>query len=448
MNYSEFKEAVFAQAQAQGLTAYELYYSAGESVELEVFQTEIKGFQSANSHGACFRCLINGQMGYASTSLFSAEEAERLVEHALDNARTIESADEQFLHRGDAQYQTVEPKPVREPSTEEMIDFALSLQKKLYAGDSRVVDGTQAQVAYERSETAIDNSYGLSLHEQSKLAVAYGVALLDDGGEKYDAYDMELGSLDGIDQDKLVKKAIDKAAAQIGADVGPTGSFPVVLAPSAVRSLLSVFSPVFSAENAQKGLSLLAGKEGQTVASSCVTLMDDPFYADSYAKASFDAEGCATSTKAVVERGVLTTLLHNLKTAHVAGVKTTANASKGSYAAPVSISPYNFYFAPGDQTQDELLAQMDNGILVETMTGLHAGASAVSGDFSLQCTGYLVEKGKKTRAIRNFTVADNFFELLKKIEAAGSDMELGSPSGNTCFGSPSLLIRETSLAGK
>lgn len=448
MNYREFKEAVFARAQERGLTAYELYYSAGESVELEVFQSEIKGFQSANSHGACFRCLVNGQMGYASTSLFSAEEAERLVEHALDNAQTIESAEEQFLHHGDVQYQTVEAKPVHEPATEELIQFALSLQKKLYACDQRVVDGTQTQVGYERSETAIDNSYGLSLHDQSKLAVAYGVALMEDGGEKYDAYELELGSLDEIDQDKLAKKAVDKAAAQIGAEVGPTGSFPVVLAPSAVRSLLSVFSPVFSAENAQRGLSLLAGKEGQTIAADCVTLMDDPFYVDSYAKASFDAEGCATSTKAVVEHGVLTTLLHNLKTAHAAGVKTTANASKSSYAAPVSISPYNFYFAPGLLSQDELLARMGNGILVETMTGLHAGASAVSGDFSLQSTGYLVENGKKTRAIRNFTVADNFFELLKKIEAVGADIELGSPSGNTCFGSPSLLVRETSLAGK
>lgn len=447
MNYPAFKEAVFAQAKAQGLTEYELYYTAGESVAVEVYQTEIKGFSSTNGLGVCFRCLVDGQMGYASTSLLSGEEAERLVEHAVDNARTIESAEQQFLYKGDEHYETVEPKLVREPSTEEMVDFALSLQKALYAGDSRVVDGTQSEVAYEREVVAIDNSYGLSLQEERQLAVAVGSVVLEDG-EPYSAYDMELGSLDEINQEELARKTIEKAAAQVGAELGPTGVFPVVLTPGAVRSLMSVFAPVFSAENTQKGLSLLADKEGQTIAAECVTLMDDPFYAESYAKASFDAEGCATQTKAVIEQGVLKTLLHNLKTAHVAGVKTTANASKAGYAAAVGVSPYNFYFAPGTQSQDELMAQMGDGLLINSVTGLHAGASAVSGDFSLQSSGFYVKDGKKGQAIRNFTVAGNFFQLLKDIVAVGADLELGSPSGNTCYGSPSLLVRELSAAGK
>ncbi len=447
MIYTEFKEAVFAHAQALGLKDYELYYTAGESVSVDVFQQQINGFGSTTELGACFRCLIDGKMGYASTSLLSAEEAVRVVEAAMENARTIESEELCFIHPGDAAYAALTPKQVSTPTTEEMISFALELQKTLYATDARVIDGTQCGVSFGTSELAIDNSYGLSLRDSSKMASAVGMVVLQDG-EPYDGYQTEIGSLDTMDKEKIAKKVVEKAANKVGGEVGPTGSFPVLLTPSAMRALMTAFVGVFSAENTQKGLSLLAGKEGQTIAAECVTLMDDPFYADSYAQASFDAEGCATSTKAVIENGVLKTLLHNLKTAHVAGVKTTANASKASYAATVGISPYNFYIVPGEKTQDELLAQMGNGVIVDSFGGLHAGASAVSGDFSLQSTGFLVENGKKGKYIHSFTVAGNFFELLKKIVAVGSDLEMGTPNGNTCLGSPSLLIDQLSLAGK
>lgn len=447
MNYAAFKEAVFAQAKALGLTEYELYYSAGEESSVETYKTEVKGFATSKSQGACFRCLVDGKMGYASTSLLSQEEAERLVEHAMDNAATLETTEEQFIYAGDEHYAEITPKPVHKPNTEELTNFALRLQKDLYAGDSRIVDGTQTQVAYESREVAIDNSYGLSLHQERALNMALAMPVLQ-ADESYDAYQIELGNLDEIDTVKLAAKAIEKASAQVGAEGGPTGTMPVILAPDAVHSLLSVFSAVFSAENTQKGLSLLAGKEGQKIAADCVTLMDDPLYKDGYGQTAFDDEGCATSPKAVIENGVLKTILHNLKTAHVAGVKTTANASKAGYAAPVGISPYTFYFCPGEKDQEALMAQMGEGLLISSMTGMHAGASAVSGDFSLQSNGFRVENGKKGKAIRNFTVAGNFFELLKHVEAVGSDLKLDTPSGSTCFGSPSLLVSGLSMAGK
>ena len=124
------------------------------------------------------------------------------------------------------------------------------------------------------------------------------------------------------------------------------------------------------------------------------------------------------------------------------------SAPAGGYAAPVGISPYTFYFCPGEKDQEALMAQMGEGLLISSMTGMHAGASAVSGDFSLQSNGFRVENGKKGKAIRNFTVAGNFFELLKHVEAVGSDLKLDTPSGSTCFGSPSLLVSGLSMAGK
>ncbi len=90
-------------------------------------------------------------------------------------------------------------------------------------------------------------------------------------------------------------------------------------------------------------MSLLKGKEGERIAAPFITIVDDPRYEENYVMRTFDGEGVAAYAKNVVEDGVLVTLLHNLKTAAKAGVKSTGNASKSSYDAVVGVSPFTFY---------------------------------------------------------------------------------------------------------
>ena len=146
----------------------------------------------------------------------------------------------------------------------------------------------------------------------------------------------------------------------------------------------------------------------------------------------------------MIENGRLTTLLHNLKTARKAGVKTTGNAAKSGYAGAVNVSPSNFYLKPGEKTQAELLADMGDGLVITEVSGLHAGANPISGDFSLIAQGYTVKDGKKDQPVEQITVAGNFYQLLKNIRAVGSDLTFpGSP-----IGSPSVDVGEIAVAGK
>ena len=92
---------------------------------------------------------------------------------------------------------------------------------------------------------------------------------------------------------------------------------------------------------------------------------------------------------------------------------------------------------------DALCAKMGEGIVITGVSGLHAGANAVSGDFSLLAEGYLVEDGKKGQPVEQVTVAGNFFQVLKDIVAVGSDLKF--PGG---MGSPSVWVKEISVAGK
>lgn len=448
MDYNAFKEAVMAAARAAGLTEYELYYQSGASTSVSAFQHQLNNFSSGISGGACFRCVVNGKMGYASTEALSEAEAVSVVERAMENAKVLEADEPAFLCEGGLTYEKIDRVPYELPSTGELISTMLSAQEKLYAADPAVVDGCQSQALKQNVRIAICNSKGLDLSCEANISGLVSVAVVSDGKEMANDFQIKLGKLDTIDVDELTKKAAKGAVAKLGGDVAPTAVCPVVFAPDAMSDLLGTFSAIFSAENVQKGLSKLGGKEGEAIASPMVTLVDDPFYPESPIPMPFDAEGCPTKKKNVIEAGKLQTLLYNLKTAAVAGKKTTGNASKAGYAAAVNISPFFLYLAPGGLTQEELLQKAGKGVLIDSLGGLHAGADPVSGDFSLQSAGFLIEDGRKTTRVKSFTVAGNFYELLEKITALSDKVEFPSATDWTAFGSPYVLVEDLSIAGK
>lgn len=448
MTFTEFKNAVIAKAQAMGIADYELYYESAESIDIGVFQHEISEFSAGTNGGVCFRCIVNGKMGYASTEALNGSEAIAIVERAVDNASVLEAEEPVFLGEGGKAYQALEKATYALPETEGLIHMVLDAQDKLYAADDAVVDGSQSQIIAGSSRIAICNSKGLDLQYENNLLGLLVAAVVTDGTEKSDDYQLKVGAPDTINTTALAAKAVAGAKAKLGGEVAPTGNYPVVFNPDAMASLLQVFSGIFSSEAVQKGLSKLGGQEGQTIASSVVTLVDDPFYKDSAMPMPFDAEGSPTYRKNIIEQGVFKTLLYNLKTAAVAGVETTGNASKGNYDSPVGIRPFTFHLAAGKYTEEQLLEKAGNGVYINSLQGLHAGANEVTGDFSLQSAGFMIENGRKTIPVRSFTVAGNFYELLKNIAAVADNVTLPWATGKTAFGAPSVLVEGLSIAGK
>ncbi len=448
MDFQEFKKAVMAAAEARGLEAYELYYQTAEETGISTFRKEINEFSANLSGGVCFRCIVNGKMGYASTQILSETEASRVVEQAVEGATVLETEEEVFLGEGGQVYEDYTPAPCPLLSTEEMIALALKSQDALYATDEAVVDGTMTEIFGGKTTIAICNSKGLDLSYSGNMAGLVSMAVVKGEDEMADAYDLCLGDLAAADLTEFAAKVVKKAKDKLGADVAPTGNYPVIFSPSAMTDLLATFSSVFSAKNAQKGLSMLKDKEGQVIASPMVTLVDDPFYEKSLMPMPFDAEGSPTHKKEVISAGKLETLLHNLETAHKAGVQTTGNASKAGYDAPVAIRPFTMYLAPGELTEEELLEKVGNGVYINALGGLHAGANQISGDFSLQSAGFLVENGKKTTPVKSFTVAGNFFRLLENIALVANNLKVGNPSNITAFGAPTVMVEGLSVAGK
>ena len=462
MDRNEFIRRMFERAAASGGDAApeanvapgtnvvsEVCYETGSSFEVSVKDGEILQYNVSDSTGLGFRVLKDGHTGTASTQILDDEAVAQLVDGALENAALVESKDEQFMFSGSGQYPELELfNPAIEALTAaEKIDMAKRLEQLALQQDPRIHQVEDCVILTSSDERVMTNTLGLNVSARANLLGGYVGVVARDGEKVNNAYKLFFTmDPDSVDLEAVAAAAAKEAIDGLDGAPVPSGKYRVLLRRDVAGTLLATFSGIFSADNAQRGLSRLKGREGEAIAAPCVTLMDDPHRAGSAASTPFDGEGVATKVKAVIEGGRLNTLLHNLKTAHKQGVETTANAARPSYASPVGIAPTNFYFTPSEADFDAMVELTGDGLLITDLQGMHAGANSITGDFSLAAKGFRIEGGKLTAPVNQITVAGNFYELLNDIEAVGADLEFRSP-GVSCFGSPSLLVKGLSVAG-
>ena len=292
------------------------------------------------------------------------------------------------------------------------------------------------------------NTKGLNKEEVSNLAYYYLAVVVKEGEERKSAYRVRpLKTLESSTVEKLLRKWLGEALAMLGATSVKTQEYPILLKNLAAAEFLEAFWSVLSAENVQKGRSRLKNKLGEAIASPWVSIVDDALFKGGSASRSFDSEGVASRKVRLVEDGLLKSFLHNLKTARIDGVESTGHGYRASYKGTVGIAPSNLYIKPGANSLEDLIAAMDEGLLITELEGLHSGTNAVSGDFSLGAKGFYIQGGKIVKPVHQITIAGNFFDLLKDVEALGDDLIFGSPD-SISIGSPTLKIRALAVAGE
>lgn len=440
MDRNAFIKDCFRLAEERGFESSQLYFKSSKAFTLKVIDSELGGFDLSETASVSFKGIYGGKMGRCSSEIIDETTAKFLVDKAYEAALYIEDEDEVFIYEGDEAYPELAlyNESLDRVSLDEKIDYVLRLEKDCLAEEG-VAKLQEVSYSEHASESRIVNSLGLDIAERGNLATVliYGTGEKD--GKTYTAFHLDYGN----DYDKLLAKGTDKAFArklreQFGAEQIASGAYKAVLSPDASSSLLMAFSSMFSAEAVQKDLSLLKGRLDEKIASDLIHIIDNPHLEDGLGSLSFDTDGVATKNKTVVDGGVLRTFLHNLKTAKKDGVKSTGNAA-GS-----GVSPSNFYIAGGNMSEEALLAEIKDGIYIRNFEGLHAGTNSISGDFSLQSDGALIEDGRLTKPFSQVVISGNYLDVLKDCYLLGSNLEF--PDG--AFGSPSLGLRELKLAGK
>ena len=450
MEMKSLIDKIFQIGRESGLNDMEVYYSAGSSLSLKVFQKELDTYNLSESEGLSLRGVYKGKMGYSYTEKADEASIEQLVRDVIENATIIDSEDEEVIFEGSKEYKKVNSfnPGLSMVSEEEKIKFVKNLEEEAFKLDKRIASVQACVYGDGYGETIMSNTKGLFLQEKSNIAYTYISVVAKEGEDIKTGLAYRAGNdFNEFKVKEIAREAVDEALALLGASSVKSGEYKVIIKNSAAADLLEAFTGIFSAEAVQKNLSLLKGKLNEKIASDNFTLIDDPYMEDGLASKSFDGEGVACKYKKIIDKGVLKTYFHNLKTAKKDGVETTGNASKGSYKSSIGISPSNFYVEKGERALNQMIADLDKGILITELQGLHSGLNSISGDFSLAALGYLIEGGNISRSVEQITVAGNYFEMLKNIEETGSDLKFGLPGG-AYIGSPSLKIKRLSIAGE
>lgn len=446
--YQNIIDAVNTAAKECGLSDFEIYLSKGESLSCETFRDEISEFSSSNTSTLFFRCIKDGKLGYATTQSMNEADIIELVKNAAENAEVIEKTERAIIYDGKGEYTPVERREFTFPSAAKLSEVAMDCRNVLYGEDEDVADGTACGASAYFGSSMIYNSKGLFLENSGGNCGAYMYVVVSDknGGAPEFAFKANHNDLDGFDKKAMAEYVVNKAKKKFGAGNVKTGKYNIVFHGDCMAQILSTYACSFYAERAQKGFSKISKKNvGEMLASPAVTIIDTPFYPDNPMKMSYDGEGYPTKEKYVIKDGQFMTMLYNLTSAEKDGVESTGNASRGG--SSIGTRVFSFYIKPGEIDDKELFKKAGDGIYITSMKGFHAGANVISGDFSIESEGFVIENGELTRPVRSFTVAGNFFELLKSIDTVSSEIDMKSP-GYTQIASPAVLVPGMSVAGE
>jgi len=443
-------DQLLKKAEEEGFVESEVYFDSDVSTEVQALEGKIVQYESSDTTGLSFRGLFNGQMGYAYTEDISEEMIPFLLSQAKDNCRVLEVKEKISVYEGDKEYPKFDGfnEDLLKLGYEEMAKTALELEKKTLEYDKRIESVDDCFVSYSSGELLIVNSKGMKCEsKENDFSVYVGCRARQGEDVQTAGKGWSFTSFDELDIDFCAKTVGKKVIDKLGAHPIPSIKTPVVLNQFAARSLLSSFVGAFSAEAMQKGLSRLTGRLGEKIANNSITLIDEGMIENSPFCIPFDSEGVSAKRTVLIDKGVFVSPLHNRKTALVDGTVSTGNGFRGGSKGSLGISPTNFHFENGTMTQEQLLAKMKDGILITALHGLHAGINSISGDFSLMTEGFMVKDGKIGEPINQITIADNFFDVLLKIEDLGDDVDYFAHDGSH-IQSPSLLIPDVSVAGE
>ena len=433
----------FALAKEAGLQEVELYISESRSLSISMFHGEVDEYKDNNGYSILARGILNGKCGSATADVWNKDKAAWLVKEMVANAKVIENDDPIFIFKGSEKYHKVNTfnKDLENVSIDQIMKGLVDVEKECRALDARIIEVAGTEYNQVSSKTTLINSNGLNLVQKNNFFYYVVQCVAKEGEQTKSGYDFFFDNdFSKFDAKKFAKKVVDLTVAQLGGEACASNKYKAVLHPNVVTALMKAYVGHANAEEVQKKSSLFIGKIGQKVASKKVTIEDRPLQKNPFAR-WFDDEGVATYNKAIVKNGVLQTYLYNLTTAAKDGVQTTGNGYGGGKKGVESTF---LYLKPGKKSLDELFAEVGNGVFITDVSGLHAGLNPQSGNFSLQSTGFMIENGKKGKALDLITVSGNLLDVFKDIIEVGNDVTV-SPSG---VSAQSVVIKKLSVSGK
>ena len=413
---------------------YEFHFHSADGADVTSRFGDVENIQYHNDEALTVTCIDGKRKGVASTNNLSDES----IELTIEKSKTIASFLETDKHQGLAKENLINEFDIdcginfpQELSTEELVNMTIECEKSALDYDKRINNSEGSEYAYSQSNNLILNSHGAAGSYSSTSYTLSCVVIAEEEGLKERDYAFSTRrSFNQIGDPKAIgHESAKKVISRLGAKSISTRKCPIILTPELSAGLFSSFLSAINGNNIYKKNSFLRDFINKKVFSDHISISEQPNLKEGLGSRPFDSEGVITSDKLIVEDGVLNTYLLDTYSASQLSLKSTGNSGYS-----------NILINSTKPMMSNLVESIDNGIMVTELMG--SGANMLTGDYSRGAFGYLIENGKISYPVTNFTIASNMIEMFKNIEEIGNDYYL-----NSKIKCGSLMINDMTVGG-
>jgi PmbA protein len=432
----------------KGAAEVEAYVYEGQATSVGIERGQITKSNRIIDRGLGVRVSVNKAIGFAYTNIIESQIAiEDTILKALSAARASKPDQDWNGLPERKPYASAEKtydRKIFELRSEDLVDVASIMLDAAVNVNKRVfpIEGG-AGAAY--LSNAIANSNGITGFDKGTIIECSLAAVVKEGNTVTPVcFEFNAERSYNIDPEWVGKEAAHLAVSALKTKRIETKNTKLILTQFALQDLFyfTLINAV-KADNVQRNQSPFKGKIGAKVASENVTIYDDGLFQGGLRTGTFDGEGAPHQKTLLVEKGVLRSFLYDNYAAKKEGKESTGNASRAGYLSTPDIDATNFHLMPGNKTSDQLMDEVDDGLIIYYLQGAHS-SNPVSGEFSVVATpAWKINKGEIVHSSRGVMLAGNIFEVLKNVSViADNDRKMGQ------LISPWLLVENVKVIGK
>ncbi len=429
---------IIDEAARRGATDCEVSIETSEAVNTTVRLGLVEQLEGAQSRQISLRAFVGQKSATTTSSDFRRPALRRLVKETIALANASEAdpfaglAEARQLAKsgGVADLGLFDPAIPALP-VQTKIALALAAEAAARNADPRITNSDGASFSDEGGITVYGNSRGfVGSYPSNYCSLSVATIASTDDEMQVDAWQSVSRTLEGLQSPEAVgTMAAQRALSRLGARTVPSQVVPVVFDPHMAAQLLRQLVSAAVGTSIDRKSSFLVGKLGQVVASNLVTIIDDPLMPGGLASKPFDGEGLPLTRRVIVEAGKLLTYL------------VSAYAARKLGCEPNSGSTGNLYLQAGEQTPEQIIASISNGLYVTNVTG--QGFNPVTGDYSRGASGMWIENGRLAYPVSGIAIASDVLTMFAGITAVGSDLEFRAGTN-----APTILIDQMTVAGQ
>lgn len=413
----------------------EVYYLSSQDTPIEFENNRLKSLQTKALQGVALRVISQGRLGFASST--DLTRLDDLVEAAVQTAEIGDVAEFEFatgvqIAAPESSYQP--------PTTQELVEVGDRLISQVHAYNPDILVDVGFHV--RSGQVKIATTEDVYAERSSRIVSATLSGNLVRGEDFLQAYSYDVARNSAPDYDKILQDLLQKYQRAERQATITSGSFPVLFTPRAAASVLGgLFDTVLSGQAVVQKASPLVDKVGETLFDQRLTIFEDPSIGPSASEV--DDEGTPTSRKVLIDAGTVKGFYWDRRWAARAGCQSTGNGFRGGLSRPAP-DLVNICIAAGSTPLDQLIASMDEGLIVDQVLG--AGQSnQLAGEFSVNLDlGYKVEKGEIVGRVKNTMVAGSIFEAFQNLVDLADRAEWVGGGANV----PSMLFRKLGVAAR